>query len=531
MQGDIMVTKNELIVLYRRVLDYEKDPNPEHWRTISGAKVHLDQNGEIDGGAGGKFTGNYWDGKKGQQHVIGPHTMMKKNIGSGATNVMLAAGGFLGNALGKTQKEPPKQPAKKPKAPKEPAFVFPQEMHKTTPKPPKNIHEHMKRNQDIDDIVNRSSYRTESHPYIRIRLEELADLMEVPLEELQAPKTPEQMEKQLGSAFARANNAKKKKFGKVGIEQYKKALDALKKSDSKIAETVLCGINVKTLDQDPVETYNMWLAAAAKIERLNEELKTGITTNYEEWKKATKKEQSHGAGGDFWAELGFYESEENLKRQAKIYKPDQVVGVPKGPDMDFQNADHKTANPNYRSLPWDKDYKKGFTINCQTCVIAYEMRRRGYNVEAMARDAGNKFQDIVAGWGTGLDDDGSAKAWIRPDGTHPIPKELGSESRDDQYKWLSNGMEEGGRYTFCFCWKRTGAHIIHAFKENGVAKLYDPQNGQLVEEPERVKSYLDGIAVNAVDKKGRKKPNPRLTRIDDCAPNMFYVNRVLKPAT
>lgn len=45
---------------------YPKDPNPENWRTISGAKVHLSE-GKIDGGAGGKFTGKSWTS---QQH---PH--------------------------------------------------------------------------------------------------------------------------------------------------------------------------------------------------------------------------------------------------------------------------------------------------------------------------------------------------------------------------------------------------------------------------------------------------------------------------
>ncbi len=55
-----------------RALDYEKDPNPEHWKTINGAKVHLDKNGKYDGGAGGKFNGNYhfggsdWKDKKAQ---------------------------------------------------------------------------------------------------------------------------------------------------------------------------------------------------------------------------------------------------------------------------------------------------------------------------------------------------------------------------------------------------------------------------------------------------------------------------------
>lgn len=44
-------------------MDWEKDPNPENWRTINGSHVHL-ENGKINGGAGGKFAGNDWVGKK-----------------------------------------------------------------------------------------------------------------------------------------------------------------------------------------------------------------------------------------------------------------------------------------------------------------------------------------------------------------------------------------------------------------------------------------------------------------------------------
>ena len=45
--------------------DYEPDPNPENWRTINGAKVHINNEGYIDGGAGGKFNGNGYTGTKG----------------------------------------------------------------------------------------------------------------------------------------------------------------------------------------------------------------------------------------------------------------------------------------------------------------------------------------------------------------------------------------------------------------------------------------------------------------------------------
>ncbi len=52
---------------YTADASYPKDPDPKNWRTINGSKVHL-TNGKIDGGAGGKFKGNAWVGKKSHGH-------------------------------------------------------------------------------------------------------------------------------------------------------------------------------------------------------------------------------------------------------------------------------------------------------------------------------------------------------------------------------------------------------------------------------------------------------------------------------
>ena len=43
---------------------YPDDKDPNHWRKINGSPVHLDANGNIDGGAGGKFTGKGWSSSK-----------------------------------------------------------------------------------------------------------------------------------------------------------------------------------------------------------------------------------------------------------------------------------------------------------------------------------------------------------------------------------------------------------------------------------------------------------------------------------
>lgn len=58
-------------------MDYEPDNDPENWRTINHAKVHLNGEGQIDGGAGGKFSGKAWTSEK---H---PHKSVKSSNGNG----------------------------------------------------------------------------------------------------------------------------------------------------------------------------------------------------------------------------------------------------------------------------------------------------------------------------------------------------------------------------------------------------------------------------------------------------------------
>ena len=65
----ILTAKLKMENIFTSDASYPKDPNPENWRTINGSHVHL-ENGKIDGGAGGKFHGKVWMGKK---TTIAPH--------------------------------------------------------------------------------------------------------------------------------------------------------------------------------------------------------------------------------------------------------------------------------------------------------------------------------------------------------------------------------------------------------------------------------------------------------------------------
>ena len=68
------MTYNSLI-LAARILDADLfDDSSDNWKTINGARVHLDEDGQIDGGAGGKFTGK----KIGEDWRAGERSVLMK---------------------------------------------------------------------------------------------------------------------------------------------------------------------------------------------------------------------------------------------------------------------------------------------------------------------------------------------------------------------------------------------------------------------------------------------------------------------
>ena len=73
------------------VCDYEPDSNPENWLTINGAHVHIDNEGNIDGGAGGKFNGSTYKGTQKAKHTA-QKTSTAKTAGNKDVRVKLKNG-------------------------------------------------------------------------------------------------------------------------------------------------------------------------------------------------------------------------------------------------------------------------------------------------------------------------------------------------------------------------------------------------------------------------------------------------------
>lgn len=116
----------------------------------------------------------------------------------------------------------------------------------------------------------------------------------------------------------------------------------------------------------------------------------------------------------------------------------------------------KACNPNF-------DKGREWKLNCQRCVPAFEMRRRGYDVTAMPRYPDDR---------SGLSQSPFAM-WKNP----------------EVFRCEGNGLEDicrnmrqwgdGARAEIAVIWKKTNSgHVFCAEQVDGKTRFYDPQTGE-----------------------------------------------------
>ena len=168
--------------------------------------------------------------------------------------------------------------------------------------------------------------------------------------------------------------------------------------------------------------------------------------------------------------------------------------------MTHEQADKQHANPNYIA-----GIKNGYDTNCQSCVVAYEMRRRGFDVEALRYEKGN----INNGpWRLSLQ---TESAWIDIK-TKCYPEKIqcggANKSAEIVKEEINTATKEIGRYHINWGWKcQELGHIIVAERlPNSELFLFDPQTGKEFNWEEKVKRIdiaqrlfvlkVDGLMIN-----------------------------------
>jgi len=182
----------------------------------------------------------------------------------------------------------------------------------------------------------------------------------------------------------------------------------------------------------------------------------------------------------------------------------KIADVTLGAAMDFDKADHLRPNPNFTT-------GGGYRTNCQSCVVTYEMRRRGYNVQTLPNNKGSMLE--VLSRDTSL-------AWVdRATGKPPEYIKPKQPTVKKTFDFLQNELKSNNRYTIEFAWKGSGAHIVHIYKRGDVLHIYDPQCGELY------------TGLDVLDYLKRVKPSTvQLMDVEACDVNLNVLNKIMEIA-
>lgn len=196
--------------------------------------------------------------------------------------------------------------------------------------------------------------------------------------------------------------------------------------------------------------------------------------------------------------------------------------VIQGQIMPFGAADSKHPNPNF-DIPKASDL--GYHHNCQTCTLAYELRRRGFAIEAMANPVSRtvnglnyrEFDLFCAGRKTDW-----TQRFLAQDGgqVQSFVSSGIADTVEAKRLFIEGHATAQGRYEVYCIWKSKDAHVfIVERQKNGNLLWYDPQSGQKANE------FAERYLLNM------KPAGIRVTRIDDALINPVFAKRLIKSGT
>mgnify|MGYP004632602819 FL=1 len=231
-------------------------------------------------------------------------------------------------------------------------------------------------------------------------------------------------------------------------------------------------------------------------------LKTPYET-YAEYEAAMRYNKKHA---DFTPEV--------LKN---IRDLDQALPVMQGKIMNFTEADRGHANPHF---PEANSKEAGYQDNCQTCTMAYELRRRGFPVEAVPNPLADGYKNMR-----------DFSQFCARNGIEWTDRYLTADGKAADYVWSHRLTEDTvtaknefieaqtaahGRYEVYCAWKTGNAHVfIVERQKNGELLWFDPQTAR------RGKSFNDSLDLMIKELIG-------VLRIDDKIINTKFASRLLK---
>lgn len=221
-----------------------------------------------------------------------------------------------------------------------------------------------------------------------------------------------------------------------------------------------------------------------------------------------------------WMRRRFQELFDGKYKIQGVFAPSakDIDGVKKGEPMSHYEANANRANPKFRRGV-DDEYSR----NCQTCVLAYELRRRGYDVMAGPRD------DL----GTAMAATLVSVVWVDPETkTYPVRRiNAKVQTQQQAVEWFEETVKQGERYQLCVTWENTtSAHTVVLMRNNvGELVIYDPQTGEhLIGSGPILKRFMSHVSIQYSEVNGF---SPYLYRIDNALVNIPFVQKIIRRAS
>ena len=184
------------------------------------------------------------------------------------------------------------------------------------------------------------------------------------------------------------------------------------------------------------------------------------------------------------------------KESIPVYSPEQIenhkeveriLKTKKGPYMSFEDANTKLGNA-------DSDGSPAYTTNCQCCVYAHELRRRGFDVTARGNAGGDFYNNL---------ENHTERGWLTLKTKTPEKTLIKSEKNDieELIHKVQNNVSNGGRYTLEWDYNEKKGHIVCMEVIEDQLVIYDPQKGHFLSLRDIIQSALpDTIQMLRVDR-------------------------------
>lgn len=151
--------------------------------------------------------------------------------------------------------------------------------------------------------------------------------------------------------------------------------------------------------------------------------------------------------------------------------------------------DIKRVNPQFNDLD------AGTKNNCVLCSVTYELRKRGYDVQANRADEGYGMSDL--------------SRWYKDVTVTPLHNSLNDEGKvidshriEEDFEYRVKQQGEGASGILWVEWNKNGsAHAMHYEYRDGKIYINDPQTGTIYDNPHKVLKMTSGASIIRLDDK------------------------------